>query len=333
MTITNWREISSKNFNIFKPIKLNNHYKTVFKYKKQPLTIQTPKTFICNSPKEFNNTTKISICFYDYAHNSLTKLFIKQLSSIELFIKKAKVKLNKFLENSYIQSEFKTSIKYNNNNTVVYMDLLIDKNQLSVYNLYKQSENMDYMIPQSYLLNIIQLDYIWFNKNKYGIKWTLLQTKVFPPINKLDKCIIDDIYDNEPHRHYYDASNIAIYSDKENNRENNKEDNPVFGKYFKMKRMGIPDDRIYLKIQLDGLSIKDFKDFELGINTKTTVNTAINTTLNTNLTNIKSHLSVTKYPIKEKYKTSNGFAPSEKELILIRQRLKKIKDISRPRDS
>lgn len=33
MSITNWREISSKNFNIFKPIKLNNHCKTVFKYK------------------------------------------------------------------------------------------------------------------------------------------------------------------------------------------------------------------------------------------------------------------------------------------------------------
>jgi hypothetical protein len=40
-----------------------------------------------------------------------------------------------------------------------------------------------------------------------------------------------------------------------------KEDHPVFGRYFKMQRMGIPEGAIEHKLRQDGLTIEEFRVF------------------------------------------------------------------------
>jgi len=323
MTITDWQSFDQEKISIFKPFQINKDtYKAFLNYDKTHIIVQTTKTIIFNKPKQYNNILKLSICFFDYEFNNNTRNFVNFLLKIEKYIKNSKKKLNSYINKLFINSKFKPSIKYSNNNNNVFMELHIEESQLSVFNLYKEKECINYIVPNSYLFNIIQIDSIWITEKKYGIKWKLIQTKVYPPLNKLSKCIIEDPYDNEPYKHYFNDNILHNKNNVESEPVNN-EDHEIYGKYFKMKRLKIPIERIFLKIKLDGLDVSDFKNIELGKKIKIRDQVKLNEDLQNKRNNLNTIKNIKKYV--KKIIRRKSFIPSVNEILRIRSKLKNIK--------
>ena len=114
------------------------------------------------------------------------------------------------------------------------MNLHIDKKIISIYDPFKNEQNIGYLSSNSSLqINIIYADSVWVKENEYGIKWCLLQSKVFPSIEKLEQCIIEDKYEDDPHKHYYNIPNNDIINNSQpvsvkNVVDTDKEEHAVF---------------------------------------------------------------------------------------------------------
>ena len=111
------------------------------------------------------------------------------------------------------------------------------KNQdmyINIYNSYNQSVNEDYIVEQSECYALLHLKNIWINENKYGLNWEIVQLKVYPPIYKLEQCFI---YDSNIKKELY-----IQYKD-----------DPIYKKFFKMKRIGVPIQNIQLEIKKENL--------------------------------------------------------------------------------
>jgi hypothetical protein len=97
-----------------------------------------------------------------------------------------------------------------------------------------------------------------------GLSFILVQSKVYLPIYKLDECVILDPDIENPILHYHNLVSKKIDIVKKTIPEINKEDHPIYGKYVKMKRMGIPEPAIAIKCSSEGIDFKEFQAYMSG---------------------------------------------------------------------
>lgn len=328
MIVTNYKEISATNLSLYKPIKIKQDlYKLALKYQNVPLVIQTPKVHVFNSPKMNNYGGKLTINF-GYSDIEEKKIFSEKIRHIEKFIKSSLQRiLKQYVSKNFSSSKLRESLYSNTDKTNLYMNLHFDKKIISIYDPFKNEQNINYISSNSNLINIIYADSIWVKENEYGIRWCLLQSKVFPSIEKLEECIIEDKYEDEPHKHYYNISTVNTEDNPQlvntkNNVDTNKENHAVYGKYAKMKRLNIPIERINQKLLMDGLNPDEFRDFMEGKQINTEVKKPMN--LFSEMKNqLKKGEPIKKSKIKPR---KNSFIPSVQE---IRKMLKLIKNKSR----
>jgi hypothetical protein len=361
MSVLNWENIHLENLTILSPDQISPKV-TLFdiRYDKKELILQTPKVNIYEKPLIYTHKNtkyyRICICFYNYHFCEKTKAFIQKINDIEDAIVEHTPILWKNLGYSQRNKKFISSIKYNENKTKAYMYLQIQTDNgnpiLSVFDQSKQKKDIEYIIPGSGSYNIIMLQNLWQKGPKMGLNWVLLQTKIYHPIMHLDQYLILDPDEENPKLHYHSFPEHTKIMNNVPNAPSvsttipvapplnvNKEEHPIYGKYIKMKRMGIPMVAIQLKLQTDGINMQDFLLFYQDKNKSTIVNSYTNpieqSSVGSGLTKITPNmlLSVSlkkanpsNEPKKIKIENQAGFqAPSKQELTAIINGLKKIK--------
>lgn len=248
----------SKNFQIFKPIKttVNNNKFKVYHDNKE-LFLQLPKSTITSIIQPYENMFRITLKFN--INDKLHKECIDKICKIENIIKTAEKSLWKTLGKNIRNKTWIESIKLSENGKSAYIKLTCDKSIVSIFDHNKKEKSINYIIKNSEAICIVYLKHIWRTKNSMGLGWNLFQTKIFQPIQKLNECIIFDEFEENPLLHYFNVTNTYKNSKKDDNK--NKEDDPVFGKYVKLKRLGANPNVIRLKLSQEGYSEDDFNDF------------------------------------------------------------------------
>jgi hypothetical protein len=235
---------------------------------KTGLLIQTPLSTIY----EINNKLLIGFPNYDYNPNVIK--FISLIQQLDEYILSIQKDLWKQMGKNTRDKKYYKSIKWNNNKTNCYMKLLLQKElyrdtnnninhkfYLDVFDINKNKKNLDYIEPFSTGYHIIYCDNIWvsLNDKSMGLQWYVIQSKIYKNIIKLDKCLIEeDEYDQtfiKPISHCSCCSKKIYISSN-----SNPEENPIYGKFIKMKRMGIPIDAIRIKIEQEQLSFIEFQN-------------------------------------------------------------------------
>ena len=245
----------------------NDSHFCEIKYNKKELIFQTPKIQFYSSA--YKNKC-LSISFNNYSNNRNS--FIEKLDLLEKVLKKnSKYLLDKISAN-VVQKEFIQSIKFSEDKTKVFLNLnlQIDKGIpiVSIYDKNKNKVDLDYITDGSTGYCIIYLRGIWRKDNRMGLSFILVQSKVYLPIYRLDECIILDPDIENPILHYH---NLVINKPTENTPnkskpivKENREEHPIYGKYIKMKRMGIPEPAIAIKCSSEGIDFKEFLAYMSG---------------------------------------------------------------------
>ena len=231
------QDFDIQNMVIKKPrILYNNTITCPVKYNKnQDLIIQSPLCYIPKIPNKNSKQILTTLLTTDYSYNENTKKFINNLLLINKIIQDSYKNITK-LVNQHENNTFHNSININRQANNYYLNLTVQsKNQdmyINIYNSYNQSVNEDYIVEQSECYALLHLKNIWINENKYGLNWEIVQLKVYPPIYKLEQCFI---YDSNIKKELY-----IQYKD-----------DPIYKKFFKMKRIGVPIQNIQLEIKKD----------------------------------------------------------------------------------
>ena len=308
------------------------------KYNSKKFIIQTPKLLIPVKPifNTTNNYKSCSIKFNAYNYNfcNITKTFIKNIESIDKFIK---AKSPYFWEKcglSKNNKKFVNTIQNNRTTPSFYCDVQFYRNEaiLPIFDHNKNKQSFDYLIPYSKAYSLIMLESVWVKSRKIGLNWTVLQMKVYLPIYKINECLIKD---EEEIEEIY-KSNTALINNNTTLDDNIKsdtilvKDHPNYIKYFNMKRFGVPDIIIKTKMNNDGLN-GDYLD---------TPNIRINNedkSINKKIISIKTHHFLTDIQTKSKInlnkvtdlpeqkidKTDN-YKPKLEEILEIRSNLKHV---------
>ena len=233
------QDFDIQNIVIKKPrILYNNTITCPVKYNKnQDLIIQSPLCYIPKIPNKNSKQILTTLLTTDYSYNENTKKFINNLLLINKIIQDSYKNITK-LVNQHENNTFHNSININRQANNYYLNLTVQsKNQdmyINIYNSYNQSVNEDYIVEQSECYALLHLKNIWINENKYGLNWEIVQLKVYPPIYKLEQCFI---YDSNIKKELY-----IQYKD-----------DPIYKKFFKMKRIGVPIQNIQLEIKKENL--------------------------------------------------------------------------------
>ena len=109
----------------------------------------------------------------------------------------------------------------------------------------------------AYAYHIIHMDSVWISYDEEnsrwnaGMQWSVIQSRLYPSIFRVSECLIrEDVGD------FPDTKDHIVAPPTTTNEEH-----PVFGKYVKMRRMGIPDGAIQMKLMQDGLTMEAFQSF------------------------------------------------------------------------
>lgn len=198
MNIFRLSDINYDNIQIIYPEKLTSNLNICnIKYKGKRFITQTPKTQISSFPFLFNNQNnyRLVIQFNNYQSCHKTQLFIKTLLNLEKYIQQFIPIINNKL-NIFGKNKFISSIKFNKDKTKAFMTLNIqqqfNKPLLSIYDCDREPKNIDIIEIGIKTINLIYLKNIWIKNNMIGLNWVILQSKVYPDIIKLDKCLIDE---------------------------------------------------------------------------------------------------------------------------------------------
>lgn len=219
-------------FNFFKLENIQKiHGKTIIPIicynAKEPVLIQTPKLFL---PFVYDKTLKLT-----FANN----IFDKQVSEFQDILEKL---------NNHIKRLFKTKFpQYKTipwkpviNKDYIYVDS--DKGML-LFDRFRQT--VQTLETPAYVRSIINIESIWICDNKIGINIKCYQIQTFGnDIHLTGYGFIDDL-------------NIIKCEYREEVKEivlNPIESHTLYGKYYKMQKMGIPNEAIQHKMKLDGLN-------------------------------------------------------------------------------
>jgi hypothetical protein len=143
--------------------------------------------------------------------------------------------------------------------------------QLEIY--FRQNNtlwegNLNEFPEKSYIIPVIYIENIVNRENKWRINLKLIQICVFPLYQKFGKCVIEldniDIIDNPKNAQTINSiaiqnnckETMVIDNDEIDNYINMKLcDHPIYSKYFKMCKMGIPKDAVIQKMKSEVNSI------------------------------------------------------------------------------
>ena len=308
---------------IYKPnIISKDTYTSKVLYLNKDIFIQTPKLLVYFTPKKYNYYYQICLCCYNYTDNDILKEFISKIKRLDTYAKKSLPQLKPYLSRyryKFISSIVKCKHK---DNYYFKLKIPIVNNTIksTIYDEDKNIQSINFIESKTECISIISLHSLWYSKNKFGYKWILTQIKMYPLYKQFNECFIDndtiDIFDNLNHK-----------------TDDNKEYHPIYGKFIKMKRLGIPLNAIYNKIILENLNIDKFKlliDEKVSINKKSVLSKKSTIpVLTPNMLLSKSLKKTHNNPNNksDKLKKSTLFAPTENELARIIMNLKNIKKI------
>lgn len=323
--------LRDNNNTIFIPI----YYK--INKKKLPLIIKTSRLFIKNNSYKYNNTKK-NIYFYDTLlkkqydkEDTEDKIFNNLILDIQNKVKRI-IKKRKYLDIS--NKTFVPIIKktFNESNKIT---LQINDNITKFVNT--ENKYVNNIKTPTYAYFIIHIKSIWISSDKWGININTLGCLYLPSQldNQINNININDAFSDE----------INDLNKKKQNEIKNKInlcEHEVYGKFFKMKKMGIPIFVIEQKIQIQGLDLQEFKNLEKSNNTKNyneslnDDNNKINNQTNEKNTrqkvpplflneiNNKTLKKIDTESIKKKEKEPDNRVPSLDQILLVLNKMKKV---------
>ena len=204
MKIVKLHNLDTDHINIYNPEKINeNMHIFNIKYFKKKLITQTPKAIVEAVPIMYSCSKyyRLNISFQDFSFNNKTKAFINSIVKIENTIKQYLPYLWKKIDYNHKNTVFIPSITYNKENTKAIFNLNIQNDNgtpsISIFDFDNTERSFEYLKLNSSTLNLIMLNNIWQKSNKIGLNWILLQTKIYEPFIKIDKCLIMDEDDDE----------------------------------------------------------------------------------------------------------------------------------------
>ena len=223
--------------------------------------IQTPKMLIPNAPYIYQHQNikfyKIPLIGDNYKFDENTKNFIKIIKEIDNLVK---LKMNYFWKKcgfSEKRKSFVDSYNFNSKKTKVFMypgiQVYNNKPEISIFDWEKNKKDYNFIVPQSKAYSLIWLKNIWLKTRKIGLNWVVLQMKIYLPIYKIDECLIEDeeqihkkmtIQESQPTENTNDNEDVGI----------KYIDHPIYSKFFKMKKFGIPIPSIKHKLQMENLN-------------------------------------------------------------------------------
>ena len=119
-----------------------------------------------------------------------------------------------------------------------------------------KKKNYDYITADSSAYSLVWLQNVWLKSRKIGLNWVILQMKVYLPIYRIDECLIVDEDDEQEFVHPSQVKEIdntpKPYSLKKDPGIPLK-DHPIYAKFFKMKKFGIPTESIQHKLKMESL--------------------------------------------------------------------------------
>ena len=155
--------------------------------------------------------------------------------------KKIKYKKKIMYKKSYITKE--KYIYYN-----FFLQQSNKKIKCNIYDDKKNLKNIDYLDYGCDAYSIIWLKNIWLKNDKVGLNYTIVQLKVYKPIIQINECLI--IEDDDIFKHH--SGNDRNDRNDHNDHTASVSIDPMYEKYFKMKKMGVPIRAIKIKMQLEG---------------------------------------------------------------------------------
>lgn len=199
MKISKLYKIEPYDLDIYNPEKLdNNSYSFNIKYMKKKLVTQTPKLLIDSLPIMFNNSRYYKICFkcQDIAFNNKTRLFVNSLLKIEKHINNLIPNLIKKTSTNNINYSFISNINVDKTKSEAHITLNIQNDNsipvVSIFDFDNKEQPFNSLKLKANTINLVMLNNIWVKNNKIGLNWILLQTKIYEPFIKIDKCLIID---------------------------------------------------------------------------------------------------------------------------------------------
>lgn len=233
---------------------------------KQQFIIQSPKLLIPNVPMVYSHNNikfyKLKVVAHDYSFQKKTKEFIEKLENIDTFIKNKIKDFYSRLKRKKSNNKFINTTNHYNNKVYLYFNIQFYNNKpiVNIYDWDKNQKDFNYLIEQSMAYSLLWLKNIWIKNNKIGLNWVILQMKVYPPIYKIDECLIiddDEIINKE-------MKEIKEIKENLENNPNTYKNHETYSKYFKMKRLRIPIASIQQKMRLENIDptiiLKDADD-------------------------------------------------------------------------
>ena len=168
----------------------------------------------------------------------------------------------------------------NNFDNIEKITLPIHKKQTKFINI--ENNIIEDITTPCYGYFIIKFKNIWINNDKWGIN-----------INTYGCLLIPSQIEFNPNKNFdiHKSFKDEIDIEKKNilkTKVNNLNEHPVFGKFFKMKKMGIPLMVIEQKIRINGLDFEEFKKLENSSDNLTNITTNKNINKNTNMNSNKN---------------------------------------------
>ena len=224
--------------------KRKDRYELFYEKYGAPVFLQLSKGYL--SKKIEDNTKYI---WLGYFSNSIEKnKTFNYLTQIKNCIEhNCSIKLETFFYDNGI------CLPCQNNKGNIQLEIYIRQNETLYEGNLLEFPEKSYIIPVIYIENILNRD------NKWRINLKLIQICVFPLFQKFGKCIIElDILDTAKNRQSLiddtsvtDCKNTnTIVNEVIDNYINMKlSENPLYSKYFKMCKMGIPKGAVIQKMK------------------------------------------------------------------------------------
>lgn len=232
-----YNSVNIENISFKKKISNNNDsYIIPIKYEKNDLYIQTPTVLLPFGISNFKSNKYIDISFVNIKKDKEIYSFLQFIKKINKYILEYLDKKDYDINKTYIDSIkpssyiFPERLRLNLNYSINYYD--------SDINLLSEDD----ITPKTLAKLLICPSHAWINKDSFGIYWNVLQVKTY------GKQVIKEYYfindsPNDQKKEDIQPKKLDISLDLTNN--------PKYGKYIKMKKMGIPEGPIKQKIQMD----------------------------------------------------------------------------------
>lgn len=269
--IFNFREIQFSKIRCGPIKKISKNFMIIpISYFKKPLIIQTPLLLLPYGLCENMDYNKVYIKMkFPRLQNDKQYAFQKFLVDLEKYIREKKYeKIWKKLRRKLTNKEFKSSL---NPGKTIFTCQLLDAS--TIYNEENTPISREMVISNSRIKSICILSGLWIHKNSLGFLWSIPQLKVYSsPINT---CLItDDPVKITPETKEIECpccgGNIEVIPKIpvpeakiqyiQQPASEDAEDN-IFGKFAKMRSLGVPLEAVKHKLKFEGLDIGAFEAY------------------------------------------------------------------------